>query len=89
MNPWRGRVGMVLALALAAPAAATASTACPAALQHTMPRLQDERPVDRCRYAGQVVLVGRDGQVIRSHPSATSPDDPAFVRDLERLIEAK
>jgi len=36
---------------------AQAATACPALLQHTLPRLQDERPVDLCRYAGQVLLV--------------------------------
>ena len=46
----------VLLLALCAPAS-WAAAACPAVLQHTLPRLQDEKPVDLCRYAGQVVLV--------------------------------
>ncbi len=35
---------------------AHAST-CPSLLQHTMPRLQDERPIDLCSHAGKVVLV--------------------------------
>jgi glutathione peroxidase len=42
----------------AAPGAATASPAgCPAILQHTFPRLQDEKPQALCQYAGKVVLV--------------------------------
>ena len=36
---------------------ALAATACPALLQHTVPRLQDEKPINLCDYAGQVVLV--------------------------------
>jgi len=39
-------------------AASTASTAsCPSLLQHTQPRLQDEKPINLCAYAGKVVLV--------------------------------
>lgn len=34
-----------------------AGAACPPLLQHTLPRLQDEKPVDLCQYAGKVVLV--------------------------------
>jgi glutathione peroxidase len=44
-----------LMVLLAGPAAA--ATACPAALNHTFPRLQDEKPQALCQYAGQVVLV--------------------------------
>jgi glutathione peroxidase len=43
-----------------APAASTppaAASACPALLQHTVPRLQDERPQSLCQYAGKVLLV--------------------------------
>ena len=36
---------------------ALAGATCPAVLQHTLPRLQDEKPVPLCGYAGQVVLV--------------------------------
>ncbi len=36
--------------------AATAST-CPAILQHTFPRLQDDAPQNLCQYAGKVLLV--------------------------------
>jgi glutathione peroxidase len=60
-NPSRLRAFVPVAatvLALAgAPSAANAAPACPALLKQTMPRLQDEQPVDLCRYAGQVVLV--------------------------------
>jgi len=38
-------------------AAAAGSTACPAALNHTFPRLQDEKPQPLCQYAGKVLLV--------------------------------
>lgn len=44
-----------LAMAVISPASAKAP--CPAVLQHTLPRLQDERPVNLCDYAGRVVLV--------------------------------
>jgi glutathione peroxidase len=48
------RQALFLALALfALPAAA----GCPATLQHTFPRLQDEKPQALCQYAGRVVLV--------------------------------
>jgi glutathione peroxidase len=43
----------VAAAALAGPAAA----ACPATLQHTFARLQDEKPQPLCQYAGKVLLV--------------------------------
>lgn len=39
-----------------APAAASAA-ACPATLQHTYLRLQDEKPQSLCQYSGKVVLV--------------------------------
>ena len=41
---------------VAAPPAADAQ-ACPALLQHTVPRLQDEAPQALCQYAGKVLLV--------------------------------
>jgi len=40
----------------AAPAAGGAA-GCPAILQHSFPRLQDEKPQDLCQYSGKVVLV--------------------------------
>jgi len=50
-------------ICLAAPGAAHAQTsatpaaACPALLQQTFPRLQDEKPQSLCQYAGKVLLV--------------------------------
>ena len=38
-------------------APSTASPACPTLLQHTFPRLQDEKPLALCQYAGKVLLV--------------------------------
>ena len=42
-----------------APVAAPAGTgaACPALLQQTVPRLQDDKPQPLCQYAGKVLLV--------------------------------
>lgn len=49
---------LLVALGLAAGAAAVhAAPACPAILSQTLPRLQDEKPVDLCQFAGKVVLV--------------------------------
>lgn len=44
-------------LAPAARAADAPPAACPALLQHTFPRLQDEKPQPLCQYAGKVLLV--------------------------------
>ena len=51
-------IGMAPAQA-ATPAAATPSgaAACPALLDRTVPRLQDEKPRSMCEYTGKVVLV--------------------------------
>lgn len=51
------------AFTCAAPAAAQtaaalpAAAACPALLNHTVPRLQDEKPQSLCQYTGKVLLV--------------------------------
>ncbi|MEN9689573.1 MAG: hypothetical protein RI998_1570 [Pseudomonadota bacterium] len=47
-------VGVVCQPALAQTAK---PAACPAVLQHTVERLQDEKPQNLCQYAGQVVVV--------------------------------
>ena len=41
----------------AAPADGAGASTCPATLQHTFPRLQDEKPQSLCQYSGKVVLV--------------------------------
>ncbi len=38
-------------------AASTIPVACPAILQHTFPRLQDDAPQNLCQYTGKVILV--------------------------------
>ena len=53
----------LIAAALGLPAAPTraqgaaSAAACPAILNHTFPRLQDEKPQALCQYAGKVLLV--------------------------------
>ena len=49
--------GLAQAQAAAAPATAPAAITCPALLQHSVPRLQDEKPQALCQYAGKVLLV--------------------------------
>jgi glutathione peroxidase len=46
-----------LANAQAQPTAPAADAACPPLLRQTLPRLQDEKPVHLCQYAGRVLLV--------------------------------
>ena len=41
----------------AAPTGPAASVACPALLNHTVPRLQDDKPQSLCQHAGKVLLV--------------------------------
>lgn len=45
------------ALGPVAPAHAQEAASCPALLQHTFARLQDEKPQSLCQYAGKVVLI--------------------------------
>jgi len=57
-----GAVALALAAQLGAPVwaqtpAPAADAACPAILQHTFARLQDEKPQSLCQYTGKVVLV--------------------------------
>ena len=47
----------VLAFGLLLGSALPAWAACPALLQQTLPRLQDEKPVNLCEFAGKVVVV--------------------------------
>lgn len=47
--------GMSLLLSATVASAATPAT-CPATLNHTLPRLQDEKPQSLCQYSGKVVL---------------------------------
>lgn len=53
----RFRTACWFALLATAAAPSLAATACPAVLNHTLPRLQDEKPVNLCNFAGQVVVV--------------------------------
>ena len=48
--------GLAVAAALVAPGWAAAAP-CPALLDRSLPRLQDEQPQNLCQYAGKVVLV--------------------------------
>ena len=64
LAPWIAAAAVACACA-GTPAAAqpapsaqpAAPAACPALLQHTFPRLQDEKPQSLCQYSGQVLLV--------------------------------
>ncbi|MFN7856383.1 MAG: glutathione peroxidase [Acidovorax sp.] len=52
------RAAFISASVLAAPGAlASEGAACPATLNHTFPRLQDEKPQSLCQYSGKVVLI--------------------------------
>lgn len=48
---------VLLAIGVPAAAQTPARAACPAVLQHTFPRLQDEKPQALCQYGGKVALV--------------------------------
>ena len=54
---WLGGLALAHAQAQAQVQAQTPAVACPALLNHTLPRLQDEKPQSLCQYAGKVVLV--------------------------------
>jgi len=50
-------LALPLVLACTMPARAATDPGCPATLQHTFPRLQDEKPQSLCQYSGKVALV--------------------------------
>jgi glutathione peroxidase len=56
LGVWAGLLLCSVAHAADAPAR-TQVNACPALLQHTVLRLQDEKPQSLCQYSGKVVLV--------------------------------
>lgn len=55
--PFIAAVALAACLLPASAGAQTAAATCPAILQHSFPRLQDEKPQSLCQYAGKVVLV--------------------------------
>lgn len=59
MKPSVFSVGAVCAalFCLVLPMSASANAPCPALLNHSVPRLQDDKPQSLCQYAGKVVLV--------------------------------
>ena len=54
--PMRWLIALATAMAAPLASAAAPAAACPAALNHTLLRLQDEKPQSLCQYAGKVVL---------------------------------
>ena len=52
-----GCVAMSSAWAQTAAPPEASSAACPVLLNHTFPRLQDEKPQSLCQYSGKVILV--------------------------------
>lgn len=56
---WLARIAGLLLLGFLAfaPQAFAAGSQCPALLNHTFPRLQDDAPQNLCQYQGKVVLV--------------------------------
>lgn len=56
-SPLRRALLAMLAVGGMAAALPAAAGTCPAVLNHTMPRLQDDKPINLCQYAGKVVLV--------------------------------
>ena len=52
-----GSLALLSGPSLAQASSTNAPPSCPKVLQHTVLRLQDEKPQNLCQYAGQVVLV--------------------------------
>ncbi len=52
-----GLIGLAAPLPARAQTGIAPAVACPALLQQTFPRLQDEKPQSLCQYAGKVLLI--------------------------------
>ncbi|MBA4176479.1 MAG: hypothetical protein C0505_07950 [Leptothrix sp. (in: Bacteria)] len=63
-----------------APAAPAGAAACPALLQHSFPRLQDEAPQPLCQYAGKA---------LGSFDSNVTPGSAALVSQIEKALVAR
>lgn len=55
--PIASLMGLASGSAQAADPTLTGPANCPASLNHTLPRLQDEKPQSLCQYAGKVLVV--------------------------------
>jgi len=53
----RWLIGLTILMATTMANAATPAPNCPAMLNHTLLRLQDEKPQSLCQYSGKVILV--------------------------------
>ncbi len=53
----RSVLSVLLLASVVPPAAAQTQAACPALLQHTINRLQDDKPQPLCQFSGKVLLV--------------------------------
>ena len=62
--------------------AATGGGKCPAVLDYTVERLQDEKPQNLCQYAGQVVLVVNTASFCGFTPAIQKPG--RTLRTLQR-----
>ena len=56
-RPLRAAAALLSMLAMLLVAPVASAQTCPALLNHTFPRLQDDKPQSLCQYSGQVVLV--------------------------------
>jgi glutathione peroxidase len=70
--------GVWVCLAAVAPAWAQPVAGCPALLQQTYPRLQDEKPQSLCQYSGKVLVVVNTASYCGFTPQ---------YKDLEALYE--
>lgn len=48
-----------------------------------------EKTGDHPRWNFHKYLIGRDGQTVRSYASGVDPKNPAFVKDIEKLLSSK
>lgn len=53
---------------------------------HPLYRQLAQRSGEAPRWNFHKYLIGRDGQTVRSHPSAVEPENPDFLRDIESLL---
>ena len=54
-------------------------------LYHQLARRTGESP----QWNFHKYLIGRDGQTVRSYPSALDPQNPAFLKDIEKFLSTK
>ncbi len=78
-------LGLGLESVQASPQRGAVAVSCPAILNHTFERLQDEKPL----WNFHKYLIGRDGKVIDQYSSLTGTESKTLLSAIDKALKAQ